>query len=459
MTTHDPQHPDAPVPVRPGWSRRIWTSRWLRLLAVLALIIAVTAPFAADWIVYRFSHSITDDAFVETHIVNIGPEEVSGHIVRMLVQEHDVVSAGQLLVEIDPVPYRDQVALLKAKLAVAEAQLTAERAALARLQAEVPAQIEVAGKALAAAKAEKARDDEALELTKEDTDKAIKEASAGLEAAQAALVLAEEEYKRFSKLFREDAVSQRRSQEATKAHSAARADVKLSEAKLARAKANEKRVDVARQTALAAAHQADKAAESLKLAETKKLQITEAERLVEVKSSQVEETRRALAVAATNLKYTRILAPFDGVVVHRYRHLGDYVPVGTPILSLYNPALTYVTAHLEETKLQGVAPGNAVRLDIDAFGEPFRGRVVWINRATGANFALVPRNISSGEFTKVVQRVPVRILIEKDERWPHLRAGLSATVAIEHGPGDPEWAKGAADAMRTLESQVSPAAE
>src|SRR5581483_9287957 len=164
----------------------------------------------------------------------------------------------------------------------------------------------------------------------------------------------------------------------------------------------------------------------------------------------------ALDIARTDLRYTQIVAPFAGVVVKLYRHLGDYVPVGTPVLSIYNPELTYVTANLEETKLEGVSPGNEVRLDIDAFGEPFRGRVVWINKATGANFALVPRNISSGEFTKVVQRVPVRILIEKDDRWPQLRAGLSVTVTISHGPGDPEWASKAAAAMRDLEAKVQP---
>src|SRR5262249_49729286 len=143
-----------------------------------------------------------------------------------------------------------------------------------------------------------------------------------------------------------------------------------------------------------------------------------------------------------------------GVVVKRYRNLGDYAPVGTPILSLYNPELTYVTAHLEETKLEGVSPGNAVRIDIDAFSAPFRGRGVWINRATGRNFALVPRNLSAGEFTKVVQRVPVRIWIERDERWPQLRAGLSVTVSIAHGLGDVEWARREAQRMLDLESKV-----
>jgi membrane fusion protein (multidrug efflux system) len=439
-----------------GLVRRLWKNSWFRLGSVLAILLAVASPFALDWLVYRFGHSITDDAFVETHLVNLGPQQVSGHIVRFLVQEHDVVSAGQVLVEIDPRPYRDEVEVVKAKLAVAEAQRDLEETALARLRAEVPHQIAIAGKALAAAQAEQARDEEALRFTTDDVAKAIKEAGAALEAAQAAYVLAEEDYKRSSTLFKEDVVSQKRSQEATKVYNSARAEVKVAEAKLARAQAAETKVAVAKHAAEAASHQADKARQTLRLAETKDLEIRQAERLVAVRKTQIEEMRRALAVAQTNLFYTQMRAPFPGVVVHLYRHLGDHVPVGTPVLSLYNPELTYVTANLEETKLEGVAPGNGVRLDIDAFAEPFRGRVVWINRATGANFALVPRNISAGEFTKVVQRVPVRILIEQDSRWPRLRAGLSATVAISHGPGDPDWARQAADVMRALESRVAP---
>ena len=122
---------------------------------------------------------------------------------------------------------------------------------------------------------------------------------------------------------------------------------------------------------------------------------------------------------------------------------------------MYNPELTYVTANLEETRLRGVAPGNPVELQVDAFAEPFRGRVVWIDKSTGAQFALMPRNVVSGEFTKVVQRVPVRIRIEKDERWPQLRAGLSVRAVIAHGTGDPEWAEEAAREMRGLEARYN----
>src|SRR5207302_8460928 len=108
-----------------------------------------------------------------------------------------------------------------------------------------------------------------------------------------------------------------------------------------------------------------------------------------------------------------------------------------------------------EASLRGVGPGNGVRLDVDAIGEAFRGRVVWVNRSTGAQFSLMPRSVVSGEFTKVVQRVPVRIAIERDDRWEQLRAGLSVRVAIEHGPGDPAWAEAAAREMTALETKYN----
>jgi membrane fusion protein (multidrug efflux system) len=425
----------------------------------MTLLLLLVGPVAISWLIHRATHSITDDAFVETHVVNIAPQEVSGHLVRYLVQEFDEVPAGKELAVIDPVPYREQVALLQAKFDVAEAQVAAAKTALEQLQAQVPREIEVAERALAAAKAEVARDEKTLKFTETDVDKAIHEARSDLEAARARLDLAEKDHTRYAMLYAREAATQRQSQEATRTFQTTQAEVKAAEARLGRAEAGEHKAEAARQTAEAARQQAQKVDQALELARTRKLYITQAERQLEVRKQQVAEAKRSLDVAKTSLRYTSIVAPFPGVVVHLYRHLGDHVPAGTPVLSLYNPELTYVTANLEETKLEGVAPGNHVRLDIDAFSQPFRGRVVWINRATGANFALVPRNLSSGEFTKVVQRVPVRIWIEKDERWPLLRAGLSVTVTIEHGSGDPAWAKQAADNMRALEGTVKPGGE
>jgi membrane fusion protein (multidrug efflux system) len=411
----------------------------------------LAVPFVGAWWTYRLGHSITDDAFVEAHIVNIAPQTVSGHLIRFQVEENDRVEQGQVLAEIDPTPYRDQVNIARSKVAGAEAELRRQEASLARLRLEVPLQIAVARRTLATAKADQARASEALKLTQDEVEKGIEEAEAGLEAAKADLVLAQQEYQRYTRLYKEEAVAQKRSQEVTRTRDAARAHHKLAQAKLARARADRTRIEVAKRTLEAAEKTTEKAGKGVELAETGHAQIREAELQTAVKKESVEDAQRALEAAQDNLSYTRIRAPFPGVVVKRYRHLGDFASAGVAILSMYNPELIYVTANLEETRLRGVAPGNPVRLEVDAFAEPFHGRVVWINKSTGAQFALMPRNVVSGEFTKVVQRVPVRIWIEKDERWPLLQAGLSVRANIAHGSGDPQWAEKTAREMADLE--------
>jgi membrane fusion protein (multidrug efflux system) len=277
-----------------------------------------------------------------------------------------------------------------------------------------------------------------------------------LKAAKADEVLAQQEFSRFTNLYRQEAVAQRRSQEVTRSRDAAQAQVDLAEAKLAKALASRTQIEVARRTLEAARTSVQKSEKGVDLSETGNDQIRVVELLVGVKKQAVEEARRSLESAEHDLGYTKIRAPIPGVVVRRYRHLGDFASAGVAVLSMYNPELLYVTANLEETRLPGVVPGCSVRLDIDAFPDPFRGRVVWVNKSTGAQFALVPRNVVSGEFTKVVQRVPVRIWVEQDDpRWPQLRAGLSVRVAIAHGPGDPAWAAQAARRMAEVESRFN----
>jgi membrane fusion protein (multidrug efflux system) len=425
---------------------------WLGgLLAVTGLAIFLVYYWWSE----RLTQSITEDAFVEAHIVNVAPQTVSGHLVRFLVEENDRVEKGQVLAEIDPVPYRDQVNIAKSKVETARAELRRQEAALARLRLEVPIQIEIARRNLATAQADEARARESLKLTEDEVEKGIEEAQAGLAAAKADLVLAEQEYTRYTTLQKEEAVPLRRAQEVTRTRDAAEAHKNLAAAKLARAEADRTRIEVAKRTLEAAEKLTQRGTKAVDLAETGNDQIREVELLTVVKKEEVEDAVRARDAAEDNLSYTVIRAPFPGVVVKRYRHLGDFASAGVAILSMYNPDLIYVTANLEETRLPGVAPGNPVELQLDAFAEPFHGRVVWIDKSTGAQFALMPRNVVSGEFTKVVQRVPVRIQIDKDERWPHLQAGLSVRAVIAHGPGDPRWAEQAAREMKELETRYN----
>src|SRR5262249_33838270 len=196
--------------------------------------------------------------------------------------------------------------------------------------------------------------------TEDEVEKGIDQAQAGLDAAKADLVLAEQEYTRYTNLYKVEAVALRRSQEVTRSRDSAEAQQKLAAAKLAKAQADRMQIEVAKRTLEAAEKATQKAVKSVDLAETGNAQIREVELLTVVKKEGVAEARRALISAEDQLKYTHVRAPFPGVIVKRYRHLGDFASPGVAILSMYNPDLTYVTANLEETRLPGVAPGNPV---------------------------------------------------------------------------------------------------
>jgi membrane fusion protein (multidrug efflux system) len=447
---HTPVAPPVPAPARrlPG------ALRWAVWCAAAGIAI-VAAYFAIHWWTFRLSHSITDDAFVEAHIVNVAPQMVSGRIVQYHVEENDRVEQGQVLAEIDPIHYRDQVEQARGKLDLAEAELKRQEAGLAKLKKEVPLQIDVAKQTLTAAQTDEARAKDNLKLTTDEVNKTIDEAKAAVEVANANLTLAKQEYDRWTTLAAQDATTKRKAEEVTRAHDAAKAELRLAEAKRAKAEAARTKIEVARRDLEVAQSLVAKAGKALDLAETGYDQIREVELMVGVRKEMVTDAQIALDSAQHQFEFTKVRAPFPGVVVKRYRYLGDFASAGVSILSMYQADLIYVTANLEEDRLPGVAPGNPVELRLDAFAEPFRGRVVWINKSTGAQFALMPRNVVSGEFTKVVQRIPVRIAIEKDERWPQLRAGLSVEASIDHGPGDPRWAEQTAREMRDLEARYN----
>src|SRR5262249_15074455 len=227
--------PTTPVaPPVPAPSRRLpRVVRWAVWCAAGGIAIAL-AYFGIHWWTYRVSHSITDDAFVEAHIVNVGPEMVSGRIVRFHVEENDRVEQGQVLLEIDPIHYRDQVEQARGKLDLAEAELKRQEAGLAKLEKEVPLQIGLAEQTLAGARTEEARAMDNLKLTTDEVNKTIDEAKAAVEVAKANLTLAKQEYDRWTTLAAQDATTKRKAQEVTRAHDAAQAELRLADARLAK---------------------------------------------------------------------------------------------------------------------------------------------------------------------------------------------------------------------------------
>src|SRR5262245_39872236 len=169
-----PVAPPAPAPS--GSQPRGAPARWVRWAAWCAAggIAIVAAYFGFQWWTYRLSHSITDDAFVEAHIVNVAPEMVSGRIVRFHVEENDPVDQGQVLAEVEPIHYRDQVEQARGKLDLAEAEQKRQEADLAKLEHEVPLLIDVATETLGVARAEEARAKETLTLTTDEVNRTIR---------------------------------------------------------------------------------------------------------------------------------------------------------------------------------------------------------------------------------------------------------------------------------------------
>jgi membrane fusion protein (multidrug efflux system) len=465
----------AATPPRRLLPRLLWPGG-LVVLAGLAL------AFVWPWWSYRRTHSITDDAFVEAHIINVAPQTASGHIVRFLVEENDRVKEGDILVQLDRKPYQVQVEIKKAAVQVAEKNLVAAVAQARGMAAQTRSKFY---------KLTHAMEDVNNQIANLGADVATLDSrKATLQLSLANLKRGEQLRLRGNNSISQEELDQRRQAVQVDEANVEQALQKVYADRVAlglpvRPKKGHELAEVppdldqefstVRQ-ALADTIQSatqlgylptswdatpEQAKEEFYQQEKNRnlnaiyAKLIDDSPAVTQARANLQQARSDLDQALLNLSYTRLRAPFPGVVVKRYLNLGDFASPGVAVLSMYNPDQTYVTANLEETRLPGVSPGNPVELLLDAFAEPFRGRVVWIDRSTGAQFALMPRNVVSGEFTKVVQRVAVRIQIEQDERWPLLRAGLSVRAIITHGPGDPQWAEQAAREMRELETRYN----
>lgn len=420
---------------------------------LLAGLGGLLVPMATRFIEFRSGNSITDDAFLEAQMVHVAPDGVSGRIIRVAVREDERVTKGQLLLEIDPEPYNDQVATAEAKLRIAETEVTRQEIGLEKLRKEVPLSIALARQTVILAQTEQAKMERVLKLTNDEVTGTISESEAMVGVAQANRTLAQLEFDRFNNLYQDNAATLRRTQEVSRTNETTKAELRLAEAKRDKASAARTQVDVARKDYEAAVAASEKAKIALTLAETQNDSIREAEQMLATRRQAVAEARALLHTARRHLENTRVVSPISGVVVKRMKNTGDHVTMGLPLVTVFDPELLYVTANLEETRMRGVNPGNTAEVRVDATGQSVRGRVLWLNRSTGAEFSLLPRNVVSGEFTKVVQRVPVRVILDPGQDLSDLRAGYSTRVTIAHGPGDPEWTKTALAESRRLDTR------
>jgi membrane fusion protein (multidrug efflux system) len=396
-----PDRPETVEPKTPPKKRSIAKM----LLPILALLAAGAG--AVTWSAGRGKES-TDDAQIEGHVGSVGAR-VPGQVKRVLVKDNQHVRAGDVLVELDDRDYRVKVAAAKADLAAATASLHTTEAALAVTEKSSAANVVIAKGGVSQAKS--------LEGT---THASIAQARADVAAAESRRKLAALERDRSQKLFAEGAVS--RADWDVKSASLDQADAALEQA---RARLASAKSGVGNSTG-----SVDAARGRLLLAELGPDQIDGAKAQVELAEARVEQAKAALEQAELNLSYTQVTAETSGVVARRSVEVGQSVSPDRPLMAIVPLDDTWVVANFKEDQLADMQPGQSAELTVDGYpGRTFHGQVDSIAAGTGSRFSLLPPDNASGNFTKVVQRVPVLVHLDEPADVA-LRPGMSVTVTV-----------------------------
>jgi membrane fusion protein (multidrug efflux system) len=378
--------------------------------AIGALLLAAAAAGGGSWAYAHRGLESTDDAQVDADLVAI-PARTSGVVTAIHFSDNQRVKEGDLLAEIDPAPAAARLAQAEAELASAEAAARAadEQAALTEVTAR--SQKSVAQASLSGA---------SVGVTA--TTEQIAEAQAALSGANASFVKAKLDLDRAKALVQSGSLAQSALDAAQAAYDAAAAAVDQARARVAAIRAS---------TAQASA-QVSEASARLRQASSVEQQIAAARAQAEVAHARVATAKAARDLAALDLGYTKIVAPRDGYVSKRAITVGQLASPGQSVLMLVPSDAVWITANFKETQLAKMHEGQPVHVTIDAFGgRALEGEVESFSAATGARFALLPPDNATGNFTKVVQRVPVRIKILGAPSDVVLRPGMSVDVTVD----------------------------
>jgi membrane fusion protein (multidrug efflux system) len=379
-------------------------SSGFRIGVVIAIIILLIVGFFA----YRYftSYESTDDAQVDGHVNSVSAR-VSGHVVKLNVQDNQYVPAGTVLVEIDPADY--QVAYERAKADFDDAQAAAIAAGVT-----VPITSVNTSSQVSATEADVNSARAGIQVSKQQ----FEAAKAQLQEAEANNVKAQNDLGRYKQLVDKQEISQQQYDQAT---AAARASAATVEA--ARAGA-----DAAQQQVTQAQGKLVQAEANSRYAQTapKQMQITRAKATSAL--AEAQRKKADLDQAALNLQYTKIVAPVNGIVSDRTVEVGQNVAPGQELMKIINLDDVWITANFKETQLRQMKTGQRVTIDVDANGRTYDGKVDSIAGASGARFSLLPPENATGNYVKVVQRIPVKIVLNPGANNDHqLRPGMSVT--------------------------------
>jgi membrane fusion protein, multidrug efflux system len=411
-----------------------------RTVIGLAVVVAFGILGWAGWAWFRSASEVsTDDAYVEGTISPISAK-VPGHVTEMLVRDNQAVRADDVLLRVDPRDYEAKRDQARAAVAVAEANVRAARAELPLTRETTRSQVEEVRAALEGTRVAVRSSESVVDETRArlEAKRAAAAASrADVTAAESAQRKARRDLERMQALMKNDYVSRRDHDDAMAALEAADAVLESARRKLSALEKEVQQTEAEVASKLLAIEQARQRVAEMRgtLARTESQQQTVSVKTAELAraEAQLRSAQADLAVAELNLEHTVVRAPIDGVVSKRSVEVGQIVQTGQPLLALVPLHDVWVVANFKETQLTRIRPGQRAEVRVDTFPDSvFVGSVNSISAGTGSRFSLLPPENATGNWVKVVQRVPVKILLDATQGGnpQPLRAGMSAVVTV-----------------------------
>jgi len=377
----------------PKLRRILFTGGGVLLAALLGLFL------------YYRNRESTDDAQVDGHITPIS-SKVYGRVQEVLVKDNQPVKKGDVLVKLDPRDYQAALDQAKAQLALAESEARSAGVDIPRTQLNVASGTSSADAQLLGAQADLARAEAAYEQAK-TADLAWAEAN--VEKSKANAQLGQADLARYTPLLAKAEISQQQF-DAAKANADATASaLRADQERLAQAQRNIQISQAQVEASKARVAQAVAGVAAAK-ADTKQVQMRQAD--AQGKIAKVQQATAALTAAALNLEYATIVAPVDGVATHKQVEVGQIVQQGQGLMVVVPLQDVWITANFKETQLRKMKPGQKAYVEVDTYGKTFTGHVDSLAGATGAVLSLLPPENATGNYVKVVQRIPVKIVLD-----------------------------------------------
>ena len=393
----------------------------VRLIIGAVLILALGAGV---WAWATSGREKTDDAQVDTHMTQIAAR-VGGTVTRVAVDDNQLVEAGALLVQLDPGDY--QVAVDKARAELADAEANAVAA-----QSSVPITSTTAASNVTTARGGVSQAQSGVAASEKETEAArarIVSAQARLREAEANAAKSARDVERLRGLLAKDEISQQMFDATSATAEAQKAGVDSARSQIAEAEAGLRVAESKLAQSRAVESQANA---ELQTAQTGPSQVAATRAHAAAAEAHVAQARATLAQAELNLQYTAVKAPVRGVVSKKSINAGQVVQGGQPLMAIVQLDEVWVTANFKETQLKEMRKGQRAMIEVDAYGgKAYTGKVDSIAGATGARFSLLPPENATGNFVKVVQRVPVKIVLDPGQDPDHLlRPGMSVTPTV-----------------------------